>query len=100
MVRRIGSGRIEAHGMEGSPGIVSRTRAKKGYGMLKDVNHPGPQIEAIREAKGWTRYRLAKEAGLSESILSRCESGKRTVSWDTACRLADALGVKLDRLRA
>lgn len=56
----------------------------------ESVNHPGPQITRLREAKGWTRYRLAKECGVSESILGRCESGERGVSWDTACRITTA----------
>lgn len=63
-------------------------------------NHPGPQIEALREAKGWTRYRLAKEAAVDSSFVAAVERGEKSPSWEIACRLADALGVRVDRLRA
>ncbi len=63
------------------------------------LTHPGPQLAALREAKGWTVYRLAKESGVGPQVIARIESQERSLKWDTACRFADALGVPVDRLR-
>ena len=56
-------------------------------------------LRAAREAKGWTVYRLSAESGVQQSAIARIESGERTASWPTVCRLAAALGVSLDTLR-
>lgn len=42
-----------------------------------------------------TSYQLAKEAGLSQIMVSRFLSGKRDIRLGTADRLAHALGLKL-----
>ncbi len=57
------------------------------------------RLRAILDARGWTAYRLAKEAGFRAEVVSRLLNGERSPAWDTACRIADALGVKLDDLR-
>lgn len=60
----------------------------------------GQRITALRDARGWTRYRLAKEAGISAINLARIEDEGRDPSWSTICKLADALGAKLEQFRA
>ncbi len=42
-----------------------------------------------------TRYQLAKEAGVSQIMVSRFLSGKRDIRLATADRLAHVLGLKL-----
>jgi DNA-binding phage protein len=42
-----------------------------------------------------TRYQLAKEAGVSQIMVSRFLSGKRDIRLATADRLAHALGLRL-----
>ncbi len=42
-----------------------------------------------------TSYQLAKEAGVSQIMVSRFVSGKRDIRLATADRLANALGLKL-----
>ncbi len=47
------------------------------------------------EASGKTRYRIAQESGVAESILSRLMSGERGLSIDALETLADYLGVEI-----
>jgi plasmid maintenance system antidote protein VapI len=42
-----------------------------------------------------TRYRLSKETGVSETVLSLFVNRKRTLRLDTAAKLAAALGLEL-----
>ena len=54
--------------------------------------------DAIRRAiksSGQTRYRIAKEAGVAQSQLSRLMSGKAGLSIETLERLADYLGLEI-----
>ena len=50
--------------------------------------------EAI-EASDKTRYRIAKDIGISQAHLSRLMSGERGLSIDTLERLADYLGLEI-----
>ena len=53
---------------------------------------------AIKEAilaSEVSRYRLAKDAGLSQALLSRVMSGKRGLGLDTAEILAEALDLEI-----
>lgn len=50
--------------------------------------------EAI-EASDKTRYRIAKDTGISQAHLSRLMSGERGLSIDTLERLADYLGLEI-----
>jgi transcriptional regulator with XRE-family HTH domain len=62
----------------------------------------GQLLDAIREAikaSGKTRYRIAQESGVAESVLSRLMSGERGLSADALERLADNLGLDLVRPR-
>lgn len=58
------------------------------------------KIEKMASDKGWTLYRLAKEAGLTPTlfyVLKKNDSKKLT--FDTVVKIADALGVSLDEFR-
>lgn len=55
-------------------------------------------VDAIRravEASGKTRYRIAKESGVSAGQLSRLVNGERGMTVDTIERLADYLGLRI-----
>jgi transcriptional regulator with XRE-family HTH domain len=57
----------------------------------------GERLRALREARGLSQQRLADRAGLSgKSFLWELESGRFLPGWAVACRLAKALGCKLD----
>ncbi len=49
---------------------------------------------AIRDS-GLTHYRLAKDSGVSATILDRFMSGERGISFVTAAKIAGALGFVL-----
>jgi transcriptional regulator with XRE-family HTH domain len=51
-------------------------------------------IPAEMEAQGLTRYRLALEAGVNQSALSRYFSGKRGLNIDSMDKILDALGYR------
>ena len=55
-------------------------------------------LDGIRdaiEASGKTRYRIAQESGIAESVLSRLMSGERGLSIDALETLADYLGLEI-----
>jgi len=56
----------------------------------------GARLRAIREEEGLTQAELAARAGMHKQIISELERGTRQPVWETACRLAKALGRGLD----
>jgi len=56
---------------------------------------PGEVVARLRQAKGWTPYRLAKEAGLSGPVVYRLESGERGPAFGTLQAVCKALGASL-----
>ncbi|MEU4804039.1 XRE family transcriptional regulator [Actinosynnema sp. NPDC023587] len=63
--------------------------------VLKAV---GPRLRAIRRQRGATLADLAASTGISESTLSRLESGQRRANLELLLPLARAHGVALDEL--
>lgn len=58
----------------------------------------GPVIRDLRIERGLTQVELAARAGVSKSMLSLYEGGKRRPQLETLERLVDALGVRLGEL--
>lgn len=57
------------------------------------------RVRALREDRGWTRERLAKEAGIAVGTLGRLESeGAIQPGFLTVASVAEALAVSLDDL--
>jgi transcriptional regulator with XRE-family HTH domain len=54
----------------------------------------------LRTAKGWTQTRLAREAGVGNSVLCRVEAGVRECLFTAAWRIAQALGTTVDAMIA
>ena len=52
-------------------------------------------IRNARKAKGWTLYRLSKEAGITEGHLSKIESGEIVPRVDMLQRITQALDVRV-----
>ena len=63
--------------------------------QMKDLTKQLVTLIRKAEARGVTRYRIAKESGVSASQLSKLMTGKRGVSVSTMATLADALGYEL-----
>jgi len=60
-----------------------------GMGRLLD------EMRGAIETSGKTRYRIAQESGVAESILSRLMSGERGLSIDALERLSDSLSLEI-----
>ncbi|WP_433281716.1 helix-turn-helix domain-containing protein [Pseudonocardia xinjiangensis] len=58
----------------------------------------GPRLRALRRRRGVTQADLAATTGISESTLSRLESGRRRPNLELLLPLARAHGVPLDEL--
>lgn len=59
----------------------------------------GAKVVALRGMHGWTRRKLAKQAGLHEQHLAKIERGDRTrIEAKTVAHLAYALAVSSDYL--
>lgn len=54
-------------------------------------------LQRTRLIKGWTQQKLAEEAGLSKGAVARVEGG-RTSRPDTIYRVAQALGLDMERV--
>ena len=72
--------------------------------QLRGLDANGPAIKALRDARGWTRWRLAKEIGQhtgknppSARTIQRLEDGER-VDVKTLEAVADALDEKISAL--
>lgn len=50
------------------------------------------RVVELREARGWSTYRLAKKAELSEGYLGELEKGKHDPSLTTLLKLTRAFG--------
>jgi len=56
------------------------------------------RLRALRRSLGWSLGELAERSHLSPSVISRIETGKRTISLDVLLSLARAMQVDLDVL--
>lgn len=56
------------------------------------------RLRQLRKARGWLQVDLAAELDLTRASICNWETGVKTPSLRTACRLAEALGVTLDTL--
>jgi transcriptional regulator with XRE-family HTH domain len=70
--------------------------------MDDDLDHVltavGPRLRTLRRERGVTLAELASATGISESTLSRLESGRRRPNLELLLPLARAHGVPLDEL--
>lgn len=58
--------------------------------------HPGEMIKDEIEYRGITQKKLAKELGISPSVLSEVLTGKRNLTTELALMLEAALGIEAD----
>lgn len=55
-------------------------------------------IDTILQRKGWSRYRLAKESGISEQTISNIINEAHEPRLSVVATIANALGVTTNRL--
>lgn len=55
-------------------------------------------LKQIRENVGYSQQELADKASVSRVSISRYETGKRSIPVPIAKRIAEALGIKWERL--
>jgi plasmid maintenance system antidote protein VapI len=60
----------------------------------------GDQLRAAFADSGLSRFELARRAGVSYAIVHRFMGSDRTITLDTASKLAEVLGVELRRVRS
>lgn len=53
------------------------------------------RLAELREARGWSKNRLAKESGVSQSFVSEIEAGTGKPTVEVLSRLCDSLNVTL-----
>jgi transcriptional regulator with XRE-family HTH domain len=54
------------------------------------------QVSALRTARGETQKQLAERLGMTDSMISRLESGSHLPTVATLCRIAEGFGRRLD----
>lgn len=62
--------------------------------MLKELEHIGKKMRAVRKAKGLTQEKLAELADLHPTFVSEVETGKANYTIATLFAISKALGVK------
>ena len=55
-------------------------------------------LRILRQAKGWSQTRLARESGVSQTYISDLEAGRSNPTVPVLKRLAAALGVRVSDL--
>lgn len=55
----------------------------------------GIRITKLREERGWSRYRLSKQSGVSYSYLTALEEGDHSPSLDVLEKIAVGLEIEL-----
>jgi plasmid maintenance system antidote protein VapI len=63
--------------------------------MGKQETYLEKQIRAAIKKSGLTIYRLAKDSGVSQPVLSRFVNRQRGITLATASKLVETLGLKL-----
>lgn len=74
---------------------VDARRGPKGQDLGERV---ALRVRAERERQGWSVAELARRADMAAPNVHRVESGKHVPSMQTVARLAEALGVPMERL--
>jgi ribosome-binding protein aMBF1 (putative translation factor) len=64
---------------------------------LETIRMKPDDLRRAIKASGLTHYSLAKQCGFAPDILDRFMSGERDIRFETACKIAKALGLELKR---
>lgn len=75
-----------------NPGFAAAWLVEKAFGDLA-IN-----VWRVREERGWTQQQLAQRAGIKQPRIAEIERGDANPTLLTISRIAQALGVTVDRL--
>ncbi|WP_371653301.1 MULTISPECIES: helix-turn-helix domain-containing protein [unclassified Streptomyces] len=56
---------------------------------------PGENVAVLRKSRGWSQRKLARGAGISESLLSKIEVGDRALTPAVATAIGKAMGISM-----
>lgn len=57
------------------------------------------RLDALAKERGLTWYRLGQMSGIDQAFLAKLAKGLKSPSWETVCKLADALGISTEDFR-
>ena len=63
--------------------------------MVIEMENYREVIRNKRERVGWSQYKLAQVAGITQSFMNEIESGKKSPSIEVFFRICEALGIKV-----
>lgn len=55
-------------------------------------------LDRLLEERGWTRYRLSKESGITQSVIYSLDKKESGPTADKLLKIATALGCSIDEL--
>ena len=73
-----------------------KVQYKRGYNMQTDVTRAGATLRALRDKSGLTQQNLAAYLGVDQSLISKFETGERSLGVEQLDQLATLLGVEVD----
>lgn len=79
---------------------LSNRRGTDRRGVVTDdgMRELGERIVAIRNRRGITQVQLAEQLGLTQSVISRMESGEQRIHGEMIVRLAEIFDVTTDEI--
>lgn len=77
----------------GAPQPVAELDALRSKGVEEPAARLAVSVSRLRFERGWTRQRLADEAGLNHAVVTGVEAGTRDPSFSSLVKLRRALGV-------
>lgn len=66
--------------------------------MTYDRKRVAMRIKSLRMDKGWDQSDLSRESGVSVATIANIETARSGMAFDTALKMADALGCTMEKL--
>ncbi len=66
--------------------------------MKKEAKRLGENMKRIRAEKGMSQGDICRATGADRAYISNVESGNKNPTLETLTKIADALGVSIDKL--
>lgn len=66
--------------------------------MIYDKERVAMRVKSLRIDKGWDQADLSRESGVSAATIANIETARSGMGFDTAVKIANAVGCTLDKL--